>query len=619
MNTLKRTYIYFASFVSLMAVTWGLIFLLRNLFGRFDRTDIAWQLAVIIVSGPFFMAHWRWAQQLAQAEIDERSSSVRALYLYGVLAALLGPLMEQVFDFFDETVTGIANSSFSFPTDAVVGIAVLGLLWFYHNRLPVIDVQDSKESFWQGVFRQLYQWGFTTAGLSMLSIGTIAIISWLLSRFVGNPTSDSTFLIPEVGRVIVGGTIWILFWQTVQRRFNSGFAIERRSILRKIFLYVYLFAGLLLFVSSIAIIWNHLLLIWFDLESGWELSEILPLVLIGAVVWAYHLTILRQDENTSPSIYPQVIVRHSYQYLTAGIGLLATLIGISGIVSLLIRFSIDGEALNLNSVAGFLATLSAGIPVWLIPWWQAQQRVNAFKEMALTESKLFVRRFYLYSFLLISSLTVLASVIYLVYRLLLLLLQISDVETVSSLAQAFAFGLIGLGVWLYHGYHVRIDINRVADDQSEKMSEVNVLLVASSHLGLDDRLKEAILHLLPHIDLNEINDDELTTQPEALAAADILVAPWQLLHNLPSETENQPHKVILPIPIENGTWAGVEHTDLDGIIDDAAHLVQDLALNETQDGTRRWSIGRWIATAVAGFILFIILINIIGALSSLFF
>ena len=128
-----------------------------------------------------------------------------------------------------------------------------------------------------------------------------------------------------------------------------------------------------------------------------------------------------------------------------------------------------------------------------------------------------------------------------------------------------------------------------------------------------------ILQLLPHIEINEISRTEILDGSQTLASADLLVGPWEMFHGLPNDMDAGPHRVLLPIPLENSTWVGVEHPSIDDLVEEAARVVQELALNETQTGSRSWSIGRWIATIVVGLMLLIILINVIGALSTFFF
>ena len=101
MITVRRWYIYLVSAVSLQAVTWAIIYLLRNLLTSGSSPPVeavAFQIAVIVIGLPIFLVHWLWAQRLAGRDPDERQSAVRRLYLYGMLALFLIPFMVNAFD-----------------------------------------------------------------------------------------------------------------------------------------------------------------------------------------------------------------------------------------------------------------------------------------------------------------------------------------------------------------------------------------------------------------------------------------------------------------------------------------------------------------------------------------
>ncbi|MCA9956897.1 MAG: hypothetical protein KC434_19340, partial [Anaerolineales bacterium] len=100
MTGIRRWYIYLVSLVSLQALTWAIISLLQNLlvYGRRSGTGLAtdslsWQIAIVVVTLPVFLVHWLWAQRLARNDAEEQASSVRSLYVYGVLSSFLVPIL----------------------------------------------------------------------------------------------------------------------------------------------------------------------------------------------------------------------------------------------------------------------------------------------------------------------------------------------------------------------------------------------------------------------------------------------------------------------------------------------------------------------------------------------
>ena len=82
MLQIRRWYIFLVAAISLQVVTWGMIALLRNLFiSGLDAqlTQIALQIAIIVIGLPFFLVHWLWAQRLAKADDAKKTSVLRHL------------------------------------------------------------------------------------------------------------------------------------------------------------------------------------------------------------------------------------------------------------------------------------------------------------------------------------------------------------------------------------------------------------------------------------------------------------------------------------------------------------------------------------------------------------
>ncbi|MEE9513638.1 MAG: DUF5671 domain-containing protein, partial [Anaerolineales bacterium] len=110
MSNVRRWYIYLVSAISLQGVVWAAIALLRNLFiYGVDPIAAAFQIAVLIVGLPVYLAHWRQGQRLVQSEDEERGAVLRRFYLYGTMAAFLGPFMANAFDLIRRLLGGISD------------------------------------------------------------------------------------------------------------------------------------------------------------------------------------------------------------------------------------------------------------------------------------------------------------------------------------------------------------------------------------------------------------------------------------------------------------------------------------------------------------------------------
>ena len=137
MSSVRRWYIYLINAISLQAVVWAMISLLRNLvvLGR-NPTAAAFQIAVIIIGLPVFLVHWLWAQRLVREAKEERVATLRQVYLYGMMAGFLAPGAANAFDFLG-SLFQIKSTQFRQPQVLSVGEGFL-----YH--LENIDSSPTK-------------------------------------------------------------------------------------------------------------------------------------------------------------------------------------------------------------------------------------------------------------------------------------------------------------------------------------------------------------------------------------------------------------------------------------------------------------------------------------------
>ena len=101
MRTIRRLYFYLVALISLELVLWGLIGLARSILVSLDifqagAAQLAQALALVLVGLPVFLFHWLMAERSTRQDMDERSSSVRAAFLYGVLLGSLIPVVQNI-------------------------------------------------------------------------------------------------------------------------------------------------------------------------------------------------------------------------------------------------------------------------------------------------------------------------------------------------------------------------------------------------------------------------------------------------------------------------------------------------------------------------------------------
>jgi hypothetical protein len=580
MAAVRRWYVYIICAVALQSLAWGAIGLLRNLLtlpGRAPVTLTAFQIALLVIGLPVYLAHWLQAERLAARDPDERESPLRRLYLYGTLAAFLGPAVAQVFDLFarlfrlalgssPRPIVAPLESSGQVLVRDLIALAVLAVLFAYHWRILRRDSAQAAETGDAGTLRRLFVLGFSAAGLTLAILGLDHLVSWLLFHLglglgpAGAARAlNNVVLADEISRLLVGLPVWLGFWAWEQRLYAGGHPAERDSALRKFYLYAAVFIGVTTGVSSLAVVLADLFRRLLSLPTVGNLRVPLSFIAGMAILWSYHSRVLQQDAAT-PAQTPAPpaplqpaeagfamvaaiqdratssrqaaasSIRRLYYYLVAAIGLGAFLIGLGGDLSVIIR-ALGGGFIPpyREQLAVFSAALIAGLPVWAIPWRLVQATATAATPAGSEERRSLVRKIYIYFYLTAATLTVLGTGVYVLYRLLSLLLGAdSQGNLAGNIGQNLAFLLIGAAVWLYHAYALRSDARLARLDQSSRLAGYRVLVI---DVG-DGRFAEAVLERLgrelPGLVAATLHpaSDSVSRMVSEIAQAQIIVGPW---------------------------------------------------------------------------------------------
>ena len=640
MNTARRWYIYLVSAISLQGMTWAVIALLRNLLagGGGEVTAIAFEIAAIIITLPLFLVHWLWAQRLADRDINEREASLRGIYHYGMMAGFLGPVIANAFSliaFILWVAVGRPGYDPSFGNERstleeilynLIAIIVCTLLWFYQKRVVAEDVKSAPESDGFATMRRFYLFVFSAWGMTMTTMSVIHTIRWIMFE-VGRSSSvlggGVGYLTDEVARLMVGVPLWLLFWRYAQSLFSGPSISERESALRKFYLYTTVFVAALTAVTNATGILAGLFRRILSLPSQGDIRTPLPIIIGMALLWVFHAFLLKDDASHSAESVKQGGVRRLYLYLIAAIGLAAFLVGLSGNLSMLIRsFSQSfGDALK-ESLAWFTAALIAGLPVWLLPWRQAQNEAVALTADGVEARRSTVRKIYLYFYLFLATMTVLSSAVYVLYRLLSLMLgERGEGNLISGIAQAVAYSLVGIGVWLYHGSALRGDGDSSRRELALRLKDVRVAIVDVGDAGFGQSLLSKLQQEEPSlnfelISLPESNQESMQAIPAKLSSAGVIVGPWSIAVEggaINSESarvvvNGSARKILIPARVNGWDWAGVDLWNTEELVQQTVRAVRQWAGGEEIKAVRPMGIGGIIGTAIGVLILLLLLI-----------
>ncbi len=635
MSTIRRWYIYLVNAISLQAVAWAVIALVRNLLIpqlNSPPSAIAFEIAVIIIGLPVFLVHWLWGQRLAAGSEEERGATLRRFYLYGTMAAFLGPFVGITYDLIltlTRIGTPVRDSYYNLSRGSTIfydllALLVLGVLWFYHRRIVVADAKEIPEVGGAATARRLYTLGFTTAGLLATALAVIDLLRWIMMQFGSARVLGGGDLRAEFTALITGVPLWLIFWRWEQRLFIEN-EEERASVLRKFYLYTVVFMGALSVVGSgtgiLAGIFRRVL----GLPPEGNVRDPLSIIIVMGVVWAYHAITLRNDASAGETSR-QTGVRRLYHYLVAAVGLLALLIGLGGDVSVILRALDEGFGAGLkDELAWFTASIIAGLAVWILPWRKVQDGATKSAPDGADARRSTVRKIYVYGFLFIATMTVLFDAVFIVFRIVGWMLGL-DAPTLTELGHAIAYLGIAIGVWLYHGVILRGDRRLSDHDEAVRLADLRVAVVDVGEGRFGREVVAALKREAPELSLEPIvlaqtqDTDELAAQ---LDQAGLIVGPWtitgvggeggavppeisQLVYDSPAR------KLLIPTRPQGWEWAGVDQWDAELLVRQTVRAVEQIAAGEEVKPARPLGVGSIVGIVVGALFGLVVLLSLVS-------
>lgn len=497
MKSIRRLYFYLVAFISVEVVLWGLIGLLRSTVNQTVSSGggaetLARALALILVGVPIFLFHWLWAQRASAGDEEEKTASLRAVFLYAILLATLIPIVQNTLSFIDRALiqtTGLRPElAFSQQTlaDNLIAILMNGIVaaYFWNILRSEWKTLQDKESF--SDIRRLYRYIWMLYGLLMTVFGAQQIL-----RFLFYIPGD---ILGELGReivvngtalILIGTPVWALAWRVIQDSLTDP--AEGGSSLRLGILYLHALGGV---ITVITAAWNVTNIILASLLGGEtafrafarEVSGPISIGIPLGVVWAYYgYWLNRHIEGTGDEV-KQAGMKRLYYYILSFIGLIVSFVGVASLISFTIDI-VTGHGVLMSETfrsqfASSISSLFVGLPLWLMNWRPMQAQALAVDEVGDHARRSVLRKFYLYLALFASVIGSMATAVGLIYQLIVAVLNgetgigfVTDVLNLTQLLFLFAVVLV------YHLSVLRRDGESAKDALAEKQSGYSVLIV----------------------------------------------------------------------------------------------------------------------------------------------
>lgn len=318
----RRLYRYFWMLYGLLMVFFGvqqtLAYLLSfwTALGAGATMLLANGLALLLVGTPIWVFSWRRILA-ALGDPAEAGSLLRLLLLYLLTLASLGALLTSSGFVLYRLLLYLLGEARTLP-DLVqelslpLSIAIpAALVWTYYGRTLRAEMNALLEARRRSELRRLYSYILAAAALAATFIGVMLLIGFLLDLLLGYEGvwgwASRQNLAAALATLAIGLPLWVFTWRSISAEAGAeGEAGDRarRSLVRKGYLYLALFAGVLgVMFSSGALLyqWISALLGQPPPDLALESAQLLKLVILFLVVLVFHWRALRLDNRLAES------------------------------------------------------------------------------------------------------------------------------------------------------------------------------------------------------------------------------------------------------------------------------------------------------------------------------
>lgn len=322
----RRLYRYTMMLYGLAMVVFGAqqvleyILSLGGAFGVGQYIMLANGLALLLVGTPLWIYTWNLLQRSLSDEA-ERRSILRLVVLYGLtfismgsvlvsLGFILFSLLQAVLGGFGSVKTLIGE--ISTPLSVVISF---GVVWAYYGRLLRSEmmlthgqaVQLDEDSARRAGLWRLYHYILSFFGLVAVFIGLqlslMFIVDLLLAESVVWVAAMRDNLAAALSTLVIGVPLWVLAWRPAMKEArNEGETGDhaRRSLVRRIYLYLVLFMGVMgAMFSAGALLFQIISALLGDPPEDFlvEVMQVLSVLVLFLVFSAYHWQVLRVDNR----------------------------------------------------------------------------------------------------------------------------------------------------------------------------------------------------------------------------------------------------------------------------------------------------------------------------------
>ena len=268
-------------------------------------------LALLFVGTPVWVYAWRVIQD-SLADPAEMGSTLRLGILYllalgGVITVITTASM-----LVNSIITWLLGADWTFQhfiqqISGPVSIGVpLGAVWAYYGHWLNRHIEAVGDRVRQAGMKRLYNYLLAFIGLVVAFVGVATLFNFIIDMVTGSGIlmSDSTRgqLATSISSLIVGLPLWLVMWRPMQTEALAQGEMgdhARRSVLRKTYLYLALFASVIGGMATAVGLVYQLIKVVLTGDAGSnfvnDVLNLTQLLFLFGVVLVYHFNVLRRD------------------------------------------------------------------------------------------------------------------------------------------------------------------------------------------------------------------------------------------------------------------------------------------------------------------------------------
>jgi uncharacterized protein DUF5671 len=318
----RRLYRYVWMIYGVLMTIFGAQQILRYLFfvpsgmlGELTRETVVNGLSLLVIAVPLWMYTWGVVQgsleQPAERESNLRLAILYILALSGVITVLTTAAMvlHAVLTWLLGTPTTLPDFVNRIGGPISIGVP-LGAVWAYFGHWLNRHIESIAEPVRQAGMKRVYLYILSAIGLGGSLMGVAFLIKFLIDRFTGGALVLTDALRGSLAGALCIIIAWLPLWIVVWRWLQAEAAAKgdagdhtRRSIIRRAYLYLALFAGVIGgMVSAVALVFQVVKTALTGQSDVNFLSTILndlQLLFLFAILLVYHLVVMRRDGRSA--------------------------------------------------------------------------------------------------------------------------------------------------------------------------------------------------------------------------------------------------------------------------------------------------------------------------------